>query len=115
MPHFVLNALARPNLGYVVVHLTLGGRVAASDGRIEIAWRIVGEPGNGTLEFEWSEHGGRGSPQEPARSGFGSEVLRRVLPYELDAEIDASLRADGLHYRVNVPVRRALASADEGT
>ena len=55
------------------------------------------------LVIEWQETGGP-AVQVPDRSGHGMEVIRDLLPYELDANVDLAFASGGVRCRFDIPV-----------
>ncbi|MCL6250849.1 sensor histidine kinase [Altererythrobacter sp. KTW20L] len=66
------------------------GALSASEGRVEISWRI--DPAKHHLQLEWRERGGP-QVQTPTRQGMGSQLLRRQP--EL-TEVTLDFAPDGL-------------------
>jgi two-component system CheB/CheR fusion protein len=80
--------------------------VSARNGRIEVAWRID-EDTAGTdprLVFEWIETGLTLSGERPARSGFGTELIKRTLGCELGAETSLRFDPGGLRCTLALPL-----------
>ena len=93
----VVHELAANSVKYGV----LGG----GGGRVEISWRMTERDGEPWLLFGWIERGLTRGPSPPGSDGFGMELFRHVLPYELDAEVEPRLTPDGLHFTMQVPER----------
>jgi light-regulated signal transduction histidine kinase (bacteriophytochrome)/CheY-like chemotaxis protein len=82
---------------------------ALSDsGRVEVTLSVV--PGEG-LRFKWREMGGP-VVSVPTRRGFGSVIIERVVPFDLQGTALVSYLAAGLEAEFFIPERH-LASADE--
>lgn len=75
------------------------GALSAEDGRLAIRWTLADD----RLELFWTETGVPGVAAEPEREGFGLELLRRVVPYELSAETMVEFRPDGLRFTLAMP------------
>ena len=41
--------------------------------------------------------------RKPAKAGFGTEVLTRMLPYELKADVSLSFESDGVLCSMRIP------------
>lgn len=82
-----------------IVHGRLG-----SEGEVNVSWSVGGDPAlSPMLVFEWWE------PNEPftgnpASSGFGTEVLKNALPYELKAQTTVEFEPDGLRCTIRLPL-----------
>ena len=75
------------------------GALADSTGQVEVAWRV--DPSAG-LVIEWKESGGP-PVQPPSRRGFGTTIIERSIPFDLNG--DAELRFDllGVQARFVIP------------
>ncbi|MBB3656687.1 PAS domain S-box-containing protein [Rhizobium sp. BK650] len=67
------------------------GALSVPDGRVSIAWE---QDGSG-LRFRWMERGGP-TVRPPARKGFGSLLIERLLASELNGQSVISYNADGV-------------------
>ncbi|HEX8572434.1 MAG TPA: PAS domain S-box protein [Allosphingosinicella sp.] len=86
------------------------GALAGDSGRLEVGWSVQGEPGAEELHFTWVERDlalGSGGGHE----GFGTELLLRSLPYEIDAETSLEFAKTGVRFKMSVPADRALSAA----
>lgn len=75
------------------------GALSPADGKLAISWTMA----DGRFAFSWIESGVPGVSQTPEREGFGLELLRRVVPYELSAETEVEFRPDGLRFALSMP------------
>jgi two-component sensor histidine kinase len=55
------------------------------------------------LHFSWRENGGP-RVTAPARQGFGSRLLQRVLTTQLRAEVNMDFQETGLHFTMVMPI-----------
>lgn len=78
------------------------GALATARGRVGVTWAVA----DGTLDLTWVESCVAGPIAEPNYEGFGMELLRRVLPYELRAEVKLDFRPDGLSFALKMPLQR---------
>jgi two-component sensor histidine kinase len=68
-----------------------------------VRWRIEPGPDRPMLHFGWRESGGpRVIP--PARHGFGSRLLQRVLTTQLQAQVAMDFQEDGLNFTMVMPI-----------
>lgn len=72
------------------------GALSSPDGRVAIVWDLDEAE---ELVLSWTEEGGP-PVVAPSRSGFGSRLLQRSLPQELDAEAALTFAPDGVRWRV---------------
>jgi two-component sensor histidine kinase len=71
------------------------GALGAGAGQIVVDWDVVGVEDRPRLNLIWREDG-MTALSEPAREGFGMEVLRRTIRYELQAETTLTFAPRGL-------------------
>jgi PAS domain S-box-containing protein len=75
------------------------GALSMLGGQLAIAWQLSGND----LVFSWLESGVPGVV-EPARTGFGTRLLRRLLPGQIQATVDIRFEPDGLQAYLRIPV-----------
>jgi two-component system CheB/CheR fusion protein len=81
------------------------GALSQSTGRIEISWRIEDSRAPAQLVFEWSERGGP-EVKEPARKGFGAELLERTLSFDLKGQTTMAFNPAGFQCTITIPLSR---------
>ncbi len=87
------------------------GALSVPNGYVEIRWTVDEVEGGRKLHLEWREFGGP-PVTEPQHQGFGSTLLRRVLPMQCKAEVKVEYHREGLHFRMDAPlVERRLVPA----
>ncbi|SFK19915.1 sensor histidine kinase [Methylocapsa palsarum] len=80
------------------------GALAVEEGRIEIEWSMIElESGPGLL-CEWREFDGP-TVTPPAREGFGTMLLERVLAQQIKADVNAAYDPEGFRLRMIVPLQ----------
>lgn len=82
------------------------GALAREGGRLTISWARLG----GSFEFEWKEAGLVGVT-EPTKSGFGTMILMRILPSQLNGEATREFTEEGYCYRLRVNERAEVLIA----
>jgi PAS domain S-box-containing protein len=80
------------------------GALSGANGTLAIAWRVDKPDGVRRLVLTWIESGVDVPQSAVRREGFGMELLRRSLPYDLQAETDVTLSADGLRFELRMPL-----------
>jgi PAS domain S-box-containing protein len=86
------NAVKYGALSQPAAHLAVGWHLEAIDGREH-------------LVLDWRESGvAMPATAPPHRQGFGSELIRRALPYQLGGKADLTFTPDGVHCVVTVPM-----------
>jgi PAS domain S-box-containing protein len=79
------------------------GSLSNGHGRVMVRWRRQTKGGSGgKLVLEWRETGGPpvAAPNAP---GFGTSVIRDLIPYELGGEVDYELTPQGARCRLEIP------------
>lgn len=84
------------------------GAMALPHGRVDVRWSVQpagsgAEASEPILALDWKEAGGRGVT-EPARSGFGTEMLTEMLAYDLGARAILAYEPDGLRCTLHLPL-----------
>jgi PAS domain S-box-containing protein len=106
-PEVTLSAEAGQVVSMVLHELTTNaakhGALSVHDGRVSVHWHGASN-GNADapIAIEWQETGGP-AVQAPATCGYGTEVIRDVIPYELRGRVDLSFPTDGLCCRLEIP------------
>lgn len=107
-PRVRLNARQAETIGLAVHELASNavkhGALASAGDHIEVSWSLVGEGSPQMLHFSWRERVTGRTIEPPGRSGFGTELLDRVLSYELDARTSIQFLPDGLSYVAEIPL-----------
>lgn len=75
------------------------GALSSPSGRVDLAWATNGS----SVELTWREVGDR-PVAEPGISGFGSQLLGRMLEGELGRPADIAYAPEGLTCRIHAPV-----------
>jgi len=111
-PKVVLKPRPAESLSLAVHELATNavkyGALASENGRLSVGWRRRKDVEGEQLEVTWSESGVDLAPGEPERTGFGLELLRRTLPYELRAQTRVEFRPTGLLFEIRMPLEAAI-------
>lgn len=110
-PAVALDPKTAERLSLAIHELTTNavkhGALTRETGRIAIKWRIESADGSRDLALSWIESGIELSSAKPQPDGFGMELLRQSLPYELQAQTDIELRPKGLRFELRMPLTTA--------
>jgi two-component sensor histidine kinase len=79
------------------------GALSTPAGRVEVRWALKLVEGVRKVEIEWCERGGP-PVKAPDRHGFGSTLLKKVLPMQVKAEVEVAYEAEGLRCRIEAPL-----------
>jgi PAS domain S-box-containing protein len=108
--NIVLTAAATQSFAMVLHELVTNaakyGALSAPDGQVSVSWeRFSGEGEPPKLVMIWRETGGP-LAAAPRESGFGTNLIRDLIPHELGGTVDLSFGAEGLCCTIEVPVER---------
>jgi PAS domain S-box-containing protein len=81
------------------------GAFSNEAGSILLAWTVEPTPKGDRLILRWQEKGGP-PVIPPIRKGFGSRVIERGLPHELQGTVNLDYRLDGVVCTINIPAPR---------
>ncbi len=95
-------------LGMTIHELTTNavkyGALGKGGGSLKVNWDIVAaKDGRRALSCEWRELDGP-IVTPPARQGFGSVLLHRVLSQQIGAAVSVDFPPEGFHLRMVVPI-----------
>ncbi|KMO18757.1 PAS domain-containing protein [Methylobacterium platani] len=90
------------------------GALSTPQGRVILNWDIVDGSQPGRLWLRWEEIGGP-PVAEPARRGFGSRMIERVLAAELGGTAQVEYRSRGVVATVEAPLPEAGAPSSKST
>ena len=98
-PDITLEAEAGQAVSMVLHELTTNaakhGSLSIPDGRVSVRWyRMLNGEADARVRIEWQESGGP-PVLAPDHSGYGMEVIRDLLPYELDGKVDLAFAVRG--------------------
>src|SRR5262245_3108354 len=81
------------------------GALSNHSGRVSVRWFWLP---NGTprhrLAIDWQEIGGP-PVSAPSASGYGTSIIRELIPYELEGTVDLVFAPSGVKCRLEVPAR----------
>lgn len=77
------------------------GSLSVADGRLDVRWI---RSADGGCELSWIETNGPPA-KAPSRTGFGSVLIGRSIPYELEGEASVDYPTEGVRARFVVPAK----------
>jgi PAS domain S-box-containing protein len=91
------------------------GALSGRDGRLDVRWALLEGEMAPQLSLIWSEFGVN-IDSEPARRGFGTELITERVPYELHGSGMMEFRPTGLVATIEFPLagRPSILQTDEG-
>ena len=81
------------------------GALSVRDGRVSVPLAAAGLNGNGE-PLQLASNGKRPvapRARDPDACGYGMEVIRDLIPYELGGAVDLAFASDGLRCRLEIP------------
>ena len=81
------------------------GALGADTGRVDVRWTTDQRPSGFWLRLEWVESGVKVASLAPRREGFGSELIKTRVPYELKGNGQLRLRPGGVACIIEFPLR----------
>lgn len=115
-PNIRLRPEAAQALALVIHELATNaakyGSLSVAGGEVAIGWSVAGTGAEGRLVFDWQERGGP-PVSAPARSGFGSTVMRASVERQLKGKVDLEWAPDGLRCRLAIPADQLVMSRSE--
>ncbi len=109
-PNIMLSAATTQAVAMVLHELVTNaakyGALSNPGGKVSVSWdKPSDESGGAILTIAWREIGGP-PVVAPARSGFGTSLIRDLIPHELGGSVDLAFGADGVHCKIVVPLER---------
>jgi two-component sensor histidine kinase len=107
-PDVFLDTTAVQNLGFALHELVTNalkhGALSAKEGTVLLRWWATNE---GAVQLEWKEKGAQGTPNL-ARSGFGSRVIRELVPGALQTSAELEFLEGGVRWCIVIPASHVL-------
>jgi len=79
------------------------GALSVPAGRVEVTWDLKTAQDVRSVHLEWRERGGP-PVRTPEREGFGSTLLRSVVPMQAKADVEVEFDPEGLRCRIEAPL-----------
>ena len=89
------------------------GALSRAEGKVAVSWRVVRTSAGPRLSLEWRESGVPAVNVNPARNGFGRELIERGLPYELGAATALDFARGGVRALIELPLTDKVAVLDQ--
>jgi two-component system, chemotaxis family, CheB/CheR fusion protein len=80
------------------------GALTQPDAHVRVLWWHTGASESQRLHFEWNEEGMQLAEGEPRQTGFGSNVIHRLIARELQGMGELSFSASGMHCVIEIPL-----------
>jgi PAS domain S-box-containing protein len=105
----ILTAAAIQAMGMVLHELVTNavkyGALSVPSGRMTVSWERRPNEHAANLVFAWREFGG---PQTAVdtKSGYGTRLIRELVPHELGGTVDLEFAAEGVSCRIEFPLQQ---------
>jgi PAS domain S-box-containing protein len=105
-PSVTLKAAATQAVATVLHELTTNaakyGALSNRSGRVLVTWRWLQNGSHDRLIIEWQEVGGP-PVQTPSQSGYGTTIIRELIPFEFEGAVELSFDPKGTRCRLEIP------------
>jgi len=105
-PSVTLKAEATQAVATVLHELTTNaakyGALSNRSGQVSVRWRQLQNGFCDRLVIEWQETGGP-AVLIPSRSGYGTSIIRELIPFELGGAVELSFAPEGTRCRLEIP------------
>ena len=83
------------------------GSLSVAEGTLKVDWTVRSDGRGRELDLIWTERRGP-LVSKPSRTGFGSNLIHRVLTGQCKAEFSFDFASSGLAFRLRLPLASAL-------
>jgi two-component sensor histidine kinase len=83
------------------------GALSVDNGRIDVSWETKASSARNQLRIRWRETGVT-IEREPARRGFGSDILERSIPHLLHGSFERTFHRDGIECLIVVSLETGV-------
>jgi PAS domain S-box-containing protein len=107
-PGVTLKAEAAQALATVLHELATNaakyGAFSKPSGQLFVRWCWLrnGNGSHGWVAIQWQESGGP-AVSTPSQFGYGTSIVRELIPFELGGTVDLAFASDGLQCRLEIP------------
>jgi len=87
----------------LVTNAAKHGALSSPTGRVSVRWQHTSADAAQILTITWRELGGP-PIMAPMRSGYGTSLIRDLVPHELSGTVDLSFPSEGASSRIEIPL-----------
>jgi two-component sensor histidine kinase len=87
----------------LVTNAAKHGALSVPAGRVTVSWGCKPNGHAANLVFAWRELGGPTTAAEP-KSGYGTRLIRELVPHELGGAVDLQFAATGVSCKIEFPL-----------
>jgi PAS domain S-box-containing protein len=111
-PDITLTTVSTQALAMVLQELVTNaakyGSLSTPHGRVSVNWdRRHSADGVARVVIAWRETCGP-STKDPSPSGYGTSLIRNLIPHELGGIVNLVFAPDGLHCDIEIPLKESL-------
>ena len=114
-PNLLLEPDAAQTMAMILHELATNaakyGALSVVEGCVEVKWSVAA---NNQLVLTWTESGGP-AVRKPARQGFGTRVMERMIRDQHKGDLRVDWRAEGIACEIILPVSLSHMIAPSGT
>jgi PAS domain S-box-containing protein len=82
------------------------GALSSPNGHVSVNWdRLQHEGAVPHVRIEWRETGGP-PVTSPSKHGYGTSLIRELIPHELGGTVDLAFVSDGVRCKIDVPIEQ---------
>jgi two-component sensor histidine kinase len=90
----------------LVTNAAKHGALSSPNGRVSVSWDCAGADAAAFLAITWRELGGLAPIATAVQSGYGSGLIRDLIPHELGGTVELTFPPDGAVCRIEIPLGR---------
>ncbi len=90
------------------------GALSVPDGKVVVKWRVESIAREPHLLIDWAESGGP-LVHQPARRGFGSQLIERIVRFSLNANVQRDFQPQGVRCSIQFPLNGVGCAAGVNT
>jgi PAS domain S-box-containing protein len=87
----------------LVTNAAKHGALSCSDGSVSVSWDRTGVGASAVLTVGWRERGGP-AIEAPVQFGYGSRLIRFLIPHELGGAVELTFPSDGACCKIEIPL-----------
>jgi PAS domain S-box-containing protein len=89
----------------LVTNAAKHGALSSPSGKVSVSWERAGADAAAILTITWRELGGP-AIAAPVQSGYGSSLIRDLIPHELGGTVNLVFASDGACCKIEIPLER---------
>jgi two-component sensor histidine kinase len=89
----------------LVTNAAKHGALSSPNGKVSVSWERTGADAAAILTITWRELGGP-AIAAPVQSGYGSSLIRDLIPHELGGTVNLMFASEGACCKIEIPLER---------